>query len=233
MLALFGSADQRWADLEHSPAWTGRSDQYAVLAESLGELIGTWKLHPDHQPLSAHGHIGQQALQPCSQQGTDLAGASDQAGLLDDVQYRQRCHTRNRIAAEGAEVLVDPAELGGDLVAGDQRRDRMPVAHRLAESDEVRRQAEVLEAPEVLSTTPEAGLHLVSEEQAAAGTDLVLQSVHEFVPRGEDARAAEHTVDCEQGDIMPSLLQLRPRPAHSRAGRDPVVIRSSRCFEDS
>ena len=51
--------------------------------------------------------------------------------------------------------------------------DRVAVAHRLADRDDVGHDAVALEAPHVLAGAAEAGLHLVGDEQAAGLVDRV------------------------------------------------------------
>lgn len=87
----------------------------------------------------------------------------------------------------------------------------MPVAHRLAQRDEVRRQPEVAEPPQIPPTPPEPRLYFVREEQPATRSYFVLQALHELADGCEDAGTAEDTVDGKQRHVVSSIPQHRTR----------------------
>ena len=97
----------------------------------------------------------------------DRARILDEAFVLDDLQHRMPHRARDRIAAEGVEIHGLGRELVEQRRAGDDARERMAVAERLAEGHEVRHRVVKLVPPHPGARAAEARLHLVSDVEAA------------------------------------------------------------------
>ena len=91
----------------------------------------------------------------------------EHALVLDHVEHGERGRARHRVAAERAEEHRLVAEPCGDVAPRDDRGDRVAVAHRLAEGDEVGHDAEALERPHGVAGAAVAALDLVGDPQAA------------------------------------------------------------------
>ena len=120
-----------------------------------------------------------------------LAAISPSSSMMSRTARRRR---GDRVPGERGEVLVHLSEAGGDLAPGNQRRHRVPVAHRLAQGDEVRGDLVPGEAPQARSGPAEPGLHLVGQEQSPGLMHGVAQPGHEVRPGVQDAAAGEHRV---------------------------------------
>ena len=94
-----------------------------------------------------------------------LAGVLDQALLLDHAQVGQHGRRTDRIAGVGRGHGPGRIEVH-HVRPADDGRDRQPARNALAATDQVGRDAVVLEAP-VLAGAAEAGLHLVEDQQGA------------------------------------------------------------------
>ena len=106
----------------------------------------------------------------------DLADGGDQriadaddplehALVLEDVEHGERRHGRHRVPAERAEEHRLVAEPCGDLAPGDDRADRVAVAHRLADRHDIGHEPEVLERPHVVAGAAVPALDLVGDPQ--------------------------------------------------------------------
>ena len=91
----------------------------------------------------------------------------DEVLVVDHVQHGQRGDGRDRAAGEGAEELRLVSERLDVAAAGDDGGDRVAVAHRLAERDDVGRETGAGERPQVVPGPAEPGLHLVGHHQRA------------------------------------------------------------------
>ena len=87
--------------------------------------------------------------------------------LLEHVEHRQADLAGDGTAAHGREEAALALQRVGDGGGRDHGRDRVPVAGRLRDRDDVGHHALLLEAPEMGSQAPVADLHLVGDADAA------------------------------------------------------------------
>ena len=88
----------------------------------------------------------------------------------EDVQHGQAAAAADTgLPPNVLKNTVSSANALGDLAAGDDRPDRMAVAHRLAEGDDVGDDPEPLERPHRLARPAVPALDLVGDPQAAGG----------------------------------------------------------------
>ena len=110
------------------------------------------QLDAEEQPFAADVGDRVVALAEAAQAGLDpLAeprGVRLQALVGDHVEHRQPDRARDGVAAEGVEVLHPGLERARDRRRGDHRAERVAVADRLAERDDVGHDVLELEAPE-------------------------------------------------------------------------------------
>ena len=217
----------------------GRADEHATLGHLVlharrqlaGGLAGRAivdELDARHQAPAAHVAdrfvaFGQRAKLR-AQRLADRRRVCDEVLVLEHVQDRQGRRARDRVAAEGREEGRPRAEPVHDLGPGDDRGDRVAVAHRLSEGDDVGGHAPAREAPQ-LARPAIAGLHLVGDEQCPGvvrgGDDLA----HHRGLGHEDAVRGEGRVDEERRRTSTALGQARDRlgdlgPSHGgRVGR--------------
>src|SRR5690349_13883459 len=90
---------------------------------------------------------------------------ANQPLVLYHVEYRQRRPRRNRVAPESTEHPAREGEPLDQLPPGHNGGNRIAVAHRLAERDQVGLDTEVRECPEVFAASPMPDLHLIGHEQ--------------------------------------------------------------------
>src|ERR1700733_6869780 len=121
----------------------------------------------------------------------DGCGALGDALVLQDVEDGETGGRGGGGAGEGGEVLVVTGEAVGDLPAGDEGADRVAGPHRLAEGDEVGRDAGGGEAPEGRADPSEADLDLVGEEESACAVGPVNEAGDEAGGGVEDSFAGE------------------------------------------
>ncbi len=144
--------------------------QHAVLEQGLYEgarahALGI-QLHADQQPAATHvGHhgagVGAQALQLVGAHGRRAIGQA----LLREHRERRQAHRRaQRVAAERAAVVAGAQHAHHFLAGAEGRHRQQPAAQRLAEDDGIGLHVLVL-AGEELAGAPQAGLHLVGDEQ--------------------------------------------------------------------
>ena len=120
---------------------------------------------PRTSPIS--GPLGHQRAQAGRQPAAEHVRAGLQPLVADHVQHREADRGRDRVAAEGVEVLHAVRERARDLRRRDDGAERMAVADRLAHRDDVGHDALRLEAPEVRADAPEPDLHLVGDADRA------------------------------------------------------------------
>ena len=129
------------------------------------------QLDAEEQPAAAH--VADQRVAPAqlAQAGREPAAehvrARLQALVADHVEHGEADRGRDRVAAEGVEVLHAVRERARDLRRRDDRAQRVAVADRLAHRDDVGHDALRLEAPEVRADAAEADLHLVGDADPA------------------------------------------------------------------
>ena len=105
-----------------------------------------------------------------------------------------------------------PDTVKGDLATGDDRPDRMAVAHRLAERDEVGDEAEVLERPHRLAGPAVAALDLVGDPQRAGGAGVVQPARRRRAFHGRVPVAGQDAVEDDRGSRRRALGQGRQGP---------------------
>ena len=107
------------------------------------------KVYTDEQAPAAHVDHRRAALgsrsEPLSQQFTHRCSMRHQGSVFDDVKDTKTGSGCDRATREGTEELAFLSE-GFDIAAsGDDRGDRVAVAHRLAEGDNIRIESGALE----------------------------------------------------------------------------------------
>src|SRR5260370_29169128 len=100
-----------------------------------------------------------QSFQSVDEMLPDAQGILLQVFFFKNIQNREPCGARHRVAAKSAEKLHSVVERIGDFWRGDHRRERKAIADRFAEDDNVRHDAFHLESPEMRSKTPESAHH--------------------------------------------------------------------------
>ena len=128
---------------------------------------------------------------------------------LDHVEHGRADGGRDRGAGEGREEVPARGELGRDRRRRDDGAHRVPVAHRLAEGDDVRHDAVLGEAPERLPDAAEAGLHLVGDAERAGGAGPRIGRDEVAGRNREDAVAREDVVADQECRLVTRLAQLR------------------------
>ena len=106
--------------------------------------------------------------EPLTESGSDRGRVRDETLVSDDVEHGKPGHHRDRVAAERAEELrrrAQPVDVGPP---SDHGGHRVPVAHGLAQGDEVRLESDRHERPEVLARASVAGLDLVGDDERPA-----------------------------------------------------------------
>ena len=140
-------------------------------AVGLGDL-------PDAGPqrLSSHLHPGQHPF------------------VVQHVEHRLGGQHADLVAAEGGEERGVGGQRLRILAPGDHRADRLAVAHRLAEGDEVRLDPEPAERPERVAGAAVPTLHLVGDPQPTCGPGQPDQFLHVARLQVVDPVALQHTV---------------------------------------
>src|SRR5262249_5313085 len=121
----------------------------------------------DATHLSDTGNTRRDALDLGEQAVADGPRVREQVPGGELVEDRLGGGDADRVAAEGVEVADVAAKRAEQLRRGDHGGDRQPVAHRLAENDQVGLDAVTLEGPPVGPRAAEAGLYLIRDEYAA------------------------------------------------------------------
>src|SRR6266487_3912911 len=129
--------------------------------------------------------------------------------LVDHVEHRQADRARHGAAAERAEELHPVVERRGNLWRRHHRTNRIAVADRLPEDDDVGYDALRLKTVAVRANAAVGGLHLIGDADAA-------RLAHVAVDGGEIPRWKD--------DLSPDAgAALRDEPAEASAGRvDPI-----------
>jgi hypothetical protein len=100
----------------------------------------------------------------------DVLGVLLEPVLDDDVENRGSDRARDRVAAEGVEVLHPGVERVGDLTGGHHRRQRMAVSKGLAHGDDVGHDTAQFEPPERVAHSADPDLHLIGDHQSAGSS---------------------------------------------------------------
>jgi hypothetical protein len=163
----------------------GRADEDAAAAHALDDLGGRRRVgvggagaddldadrETDGPDLADERRPEGDLAQPYGQGRPDLAGMLDEPLVLDDLEHREGRGHRHRVAAERAEEVGPGAEALGDVAPRDDRRDRVTVAHRLAERHDVGPDAEAPIRPRRGAAPAVAALDLVGDPQRAGRPD--------------------------------------------------------------
>ena len=136
------------------------------------------QLDAEEQPRAAN--VPNQAVslakraEPLEQPCANPAGVSLEIVALDDVEDGQADRARDRAAAEGAEELHPVVERGGNLTGRDDGAERIAVADRLPEHDDVRNDAVSLEGVEMRAHPAVRALDFVGNAHAARGPHVIV-----------------------------------------------------------
>src|SRR5260370_18221672 len=126
-----------------------------------------------------------QSFQSVDEMLPDAQGILLQVFFFKNIQNREPCGARHRVAAKSAEKLHSAVERIGDFWRGDHRRERKAIAAGFAEDDNVRHDTLRLESPQMCSETPESDLHFVGNAHRA-------RFMHITVDLREIARRKDH-----------------------------------------
>ena len=162
-----------------------RAEQDAVLAHPVRDVRrlarsparacrGSYQLDAEEQPGAADVADQRDAGRASARKRVEHADADVprvglQPFLRHHVEHREPDRARDRVAAERAEEFHPVVERRGNRRRGDHRANRMPVADRLAEDDDVGDDALGFEGVEVCAKATVRGLHLVGDADAAGG----------------------------------------------------------------
>ena len=120
--------------------------------------------------------------------------------------------------------VCPPDELRDDLAPGYHRGDRVAVAHGLAERDEVRNDAEAIEAPQRLAGAGVAGLDLVGDPERAGLVRQADEVPHISAIQVGDAVAGEQPVEDRRTWREPAVAKaLQRRRERRRVEMAPAV----------
>ena len=98
--------------------------------------------------------------------------------------------------------------------------ERITVAHRLAQRDDVRKVTTTVKAPEMRAGPSQAVLHFITDDQAPCRVHRGHDRCHPIGRRVIDAVAGQGAVDHEGGKIKASLAERRDRALRLAADRE-------------
>jgi hypothetical protein len=160
------------------PVRSGEADEDTTPAELVDDparSLACWsscgailyELDAEQQALSAdradERMVLCERLQRALESGADEHRVRAQAFLFHDVEYGAADRTRDWVARKSIEITILGVERVDDVVSRDNCADRVSVAHRLTQHDDVRLQAETVERPHMRAATTEASLHFVCD----------------------------------------------------------------------
>ena len=217
--------------LSTSDGGPGRADQHAVLPDPVlhGGHHGRRRpgqVHADEEPATAHVAHRRAARRwpPAAgrRSSTPIAAACATRSWSSITSSTASAGDgRHGAAGERAEELRLAAERLDVAAAGDDGGDRVAVAHRLAEGDDVGDQPGADERPQVVAGPAEARLHLVGHDQCPRGPGGRSQGGVVRRAGREDAVAGVHRVDDDAGPARarpPATGRRRRRRTPGRAG---------------
>ncbi len=189
--------------------------------------------------VAHHGELFFQRLQRLEHEGAGVEGVLLQALTLDDVEDGVGHRQRDRVAAiletekkyfgesnrtttctlstQPYRVKVLCANLlkaAGNGGRGDHRRHWMPVAHRLANGDNVRNDVLRLEGPEVRAHSTKADLDLVGDAHAARLPHVLVHLLQVVLRQEHLSAAADHRLADEGGHGATGALRLLDQLLH-------------------
>ena len=147
-----------------------------------------------------------QLLQPAPKMRTHRQRVRLQSLRLENVQHRQPGHASDRAAPGRREEVPGVAVRRSDRAGGDDRAQRVAVAHGLGHRDHVRHHALLLEPPEPAAEAAVPDLDLVRDGQPAVPPDL-------GVDRGQVAVGQRHPAR------VPVIRLGQERPRRPPRGR--------------
>ena len=162
-------------------------------------------------------------LEAGAQRTADAPGVLLQPLLLEDVQDRQADLARDGAAAHGGEESALPLQRVGDRGGRDHRGDRVPVAGRLRDRDDVRHHALLLEAPEMRAQAPVADLHLVGDADAAGSAHVRVGRLQVAVGQHDAAGVAVQRLADERRGRAADGRELIDRVAHRLGVEHPRI----------
>lgn len=113
--------------------------------------------------------------EPRLQMIADRPGIFLQLFLGHDVEHRHAGDATDRAAAGGGKESALLLQRLRNLPRGDDGAERMAVAHALGDGDDIRHDALLLEAPEIMPEPGIADLHFVGDAEAAASAYLRIE----------------------------------------------------------
>ena len=143
--------------------------------------------------------------------GSDGFRVGLKAFFLHDVQRRKRRRRADRVTAERVEITERLTEGAHHIWPRGDRRNRMPVRHRLADGHHIRHDAQRLVPPEMRAEPPEAGLHLVGDEQAPGAPDDRCRWREEVRPQFRETFIGEERAYHHPGKADARVFQLGNR----------------------
>ena len=149
-----------------------------------------------------------QRRKPFRGEATDAGGVGLKLAIRQFLQHRHRRRAGHRIAAEGVEITKGVAKPRHDLRRRHQSGDRVAVAHRFAEGDDVGRNALTLMRPEMAARTAEARLHFVADQKAARRPDRLRRRFQPAWRLRWEALVQKKRTDDKSGEANASLLQF-------------------------
>ena len=108
-----------------------------------------------------------QRRKPFRGEATDAGGVGLKLAIRQFLQHRHRRRAGHRIAAEGVEITKGVAKPRHDLRRRHQSGDRVAVAHRFAEGDDVGRDSLALMRPEMATRAAKTRLNFIADQKAA------------------------------------------------------------------
>ena len=149
------------------------------------------RLHQAHAAHVADERVLRlQLFQLAAQVGADGVGVVEQLFFFNHLNRGARRHRRHRVAAESGNS--HSLESVGDFRFCDGSAHGRAVGHAFGGGEDVRFHVPVLDAEPLLAGAPEAGLHLVGDEEPAEFLDD-LENLLEILQRGRDEPA--HALD--------------------------------------
>ena len=205
--------ERQWrADLEHVSVRSGAPDEdpglAQLLADACGELAAR-ELDAGEETAASHlDHVGlAERLDRRAQARSHARGPLGQPLVLEHVEHGERRGCSDRVAAEGGERPARVREPLGELPPRHDRRDRIAVAHRLAERDDVRRDAVPRERPELRPEPAVARLHLVRDVEPSRGMRPLHEQLELRALGRVDPVAHQRPVEKRRGEIVLELVE--------------------------
>src|SRR4051794_7619876 len=148
---MLASEDERWPNLERIAVASARADQDAVASHPFDDFLRSPRVrlgrvwlddlhtdrHADRTDL-ADRRVRAEVLEPPGEVTPDLRRALHDALVVNHLEHGQRRGHGDGVATESAEELACGREALSEVAPRDDGRNRMAVAHWLAERHDVR-----------------------------------------------------------------------------------------------